>query len=259
MTRQHRNSWTIFAPAVLVIGLVVALGVSRPARAQEGGETPDLITATCTFVDTDWIFHDPIRDACTAGLISGCGGDRFCPGEYVMREDMAIYLEKLYRGWDFVPAAITADPFPDVSKTYPFAPWIRQLGPACDGITSGCGTGYCPYSFVSRWEMSVFLSVVTSKRRGLTVVPASGSVPNPPPARSYNCVAGGISLFTDVPPSDGGCKFIHYMYSLGITAGCGGTSFCPWAYVPREEMATFLIGSFNTQIPGHDAPPVCLE
>lgn len=93
MTRQHHNPRVIVALAVLVLAVLVVLGAPRPAQAQEGGEIPDLTTATCVFVDTDGDFQPPIYNACTAGLISGCGGDRFCPGEYVMREDMAIYLE----------------------------------------------------------------------------------------------------------------------------------------------------------------------
>lgn len=235
---------------VLVAIAALALGSGRSSIAQDRQASATRLTSTCDFTDTAGIYQSCIHDACVQGLITGCGGARFCPGEFVMREDMAVYLEKLYRGSAFSPPVPTTDPFTDVSKTYPFAGWIKQLSPACDGITAGCDTGaYCPYSFVTRWQMAVFLSVVTSARRGETV-PPWGFIGG----RPFNCTStphtdcpAQTSLFTDVPWNDGGCPFVHYIYALGITSGCATNAFCPTAFVPREQMATFLISAFLKQ------------
>ncbi len=102
------------------------------------------------------------------------------------------------------------------------------------GITSGCGNNnYCPDAGTTRWQMAVFL---TSALVG-TNVPVSGTVPGLGP---YNCVAGGTSVFADIPPTDGGCKHIHYIASKQITAGCGNGDYCPNEPVDRWQMAVFL-------------------
>jgi subtilisin family serine protease len=51
--------------------------------------------------------------------------------------------------------------------------------------------------------------------------------------------------FADVPPSNPHYDDIEHLYDLGITQGClqsGGQLFyCPTAFVPREQMAAFLV------------------
>ena len=111
------------------------------------------------------------------------------------------------------------------------------------GITAGCGGGnYCPASNVTRWQMAVFLATAMVGPSG--TVPTSGTVPG---VGTYNCTSGGNSLFSDVPPTDPGCRFIHYIYAGGVTAGCGGGKYCPASNVTRWQMAPFLVTAF--QIP----------
>jgi hypothetical protein len=90
--------------------------------------------------------------------------------------------------------------------------------------------------------MAVFLA--TAMAGSGAAVPVSGTVPS---VGSYNCVAPGNSLFSDVPPTDPGCKFIHYIYANGVTAGCGGGNYCSAASVTRWQMAPFLVTAL--QIP----------
>ena len=122
--------------------------------------------------------------------------------------------------------------FADVPAGQWAYPFIETLFHA--GVTAGCGaSNYCPGDPVSRWQMAVFLAGALT---GGTV-PATGTVEG---MGTYNCTAGGTSLFSDVPPGDPGCPSIHYIASRKITAGCGAGIFCPWDNVTRWEMGVFL-------------------
>lgn len=119
--------------------------------------------------------------------------------------------------------------------------WARRYieGIYVGGVTSGCGTNplqFCPEAPTSRWQMAVFLA--RSMAGSDAAVPSSGTVPLVGP---YDCVAGGVSLFpNDVPPTDGGCRHIHYIYSKGVTAGCAPGSFCPGTDTTRWQTAVFM-------------------
>ena len=55
------------------------------------------------------------------------------------------------------PPCVPPNLFNDVPETSPFCPWIEYL--AGGGVVAGCGGGnYCPFSPVTREQMSVFLS-----------------------------------------------------------------------------------------------------
>ncbi|HPW56686.1 MAG TPA: S-layer homology domain-containing protein [Thermoanaerobaculaceae bacterium] len=104
------------------------------------------------------------------------------------------------------------------------------------GLTSGCAERlFCPNNSVTRWEMAVFIA--TALAGSGAAVPAQGTIPG---YGSFNCTAGGTSVFSDVPPTDGGCKFIHYILNYGITAGCAPSQYCPSQAVTRWQMAVFL-------------------
>jgi hypothetical protein len=57
-------------------------------------------------------------------------------------------------------------------------------------------------------------------------------------------------VFGDVAPTDGGCKYIHYIAANGITAGCGGGNYCPSATLNRDQMAVFITKGFNLNLYG---------
>jgi hypothetical protein len=60
--------------------------------------------------------------------------------------------------------------------------------------------------------------------------------------------------FTDVPPANIFYRFIETIFHRGITAGCGGASYCPSNSTTREQMAPFvLVAKEGT---GY-APPAC--
>jgi hypothetical protein len=89
------------------------------------------------------------------------------------------------------------------------------------GIMAGCADGrFCPTAGVTREQMAAFL------------VRALGL---PPATRDY---------FTD----DGGSPFqdqINRLAQAGITKGCTATTFCPKAFVTRDQMASFLVRAYG--------------
>jgi hypothetical protein len=92
-----------------------------------------------------------------------------------------------------------------------------------NGITAGCGgTAFCPDGSVSRAQMAVFL-----------LRAEHGSAYVPPPATGQ--------VFTDVPAGAFGAAWIERLAAEGITAGCGGSFFCPNGFVTRAQMAVFLL------------------
>jgi hypothetical protein len=121
-----------------------------------------------------------------------------------------------------VTASKTCDnAFDDVPSGYWAGDFVTQL--ACSSITSGCGGGnFCPDNTVTRAQMAVFL------------VKSMGETP------ASSCE----HLFSDVDETTGGnpafCKYIEKFSTLGITAGCGGSNFCPNDPVTRAQMAVFL-------------------
>jgi hypothetical protein len=61
--------------------------------------------------------------------------------------------------------------------------------------------------------------------------------------------------FTDVPVGTGQYRFVENVLHNGVTAGCGGTAFCPSSSVTRQQMAVFLLVSKEGA--GY-VPPACV-
>ncbi|MGE5279084.1 MAG: S-layer homology domain-containing protein [Acidobacteriota bacterium] len=142
------------------------------------------------------------------------------------REDLSIGFAKNWR-------LHVGGSFTDVPGTNPFYKKIETL--LHNGITAGCApTSYCPSDPVSRGQMSLFVA------RGIAgnpvAIPAQGSVGGNP----YNCGAGGVSLFSDVAPTDVFCKSVHYIAARKVTLGCSATAYCPGETVTRRQMAAFV-------------------
>ncbi|HEY3204864.1 MAG TPA: S-layer homology domain-containing protein, partial [Thermoanaerobaculia bacterium] len=111
--------------------------------------------------------------------------------------------------------------FGDVPATDPFYEDVETL--LHDGITAGCGgVSYCPNASVTRSQMAVF--VLKSKLGALYVPPA-----------------GSGAVFADVPPGAFALDWIEDLAASGISAGCGGSNFCPSVPVTRSQMAVFLL------------------
>jgi hypothetical protein len=161
------------------------------------------------------------------GLTVGCGGPNYCPTASVTRQQMAVFLLKGKFGLCYTPPPCTGAVFDDVPCTgSPFDPWIEAL--ANLQITGGCATpgDYCPTAPVNRQQMAVFL---------LKSLLAS----------TYTPPACTVASFPDVPCSNPFAPWIYDLASRGITGGCAGGNYCPTDPVLRQQMAVFLVKTFN--------------
>lgn len=146
-----------FCPSALVTRDVMAMHVMK-------SKEPHYLPPAC--VAGQEMFNDVpaaspycrwIQELASRGVVAGCGGGAYCPGNGVSREQLAVYLLRT------ADPALTPPPcgvplFNDVPAASPFCRWVEEL--ARRGVVTGCGGGaYCPLSIVSREQMSVFLSV----------------------------------------------------------------------------------------------------
>jgi ELWxxDGT repeat protein len=186
------------------------------------------IWVTGTFADVPpnywaWRF---IESLAAHGVTGGCGGGDFCPGAFVNRAQMAIFVLAARDGAPPPPA--TGTRFNDVPAGYWAGPWIEEL--AREGVVSGCSATpplYCPDNLLTRAEMAVLLTVARHE--------------NPPPATG--------TRFTDVPAGYWAARFIEQLAADGVTSGCGGGNYCPDLAVTRGEMAVFLATAFHLPLP----------
>ncbi len=111
--------------------------------------------------------------------------------------------------------------FTDVPSSAPFYRFVENL--VHNNVTGGCGPdSYCPADPVTRAQAAVFL---VKSRYGAAYVP--------PPATG--------TVFNDVPASFFAAAFIEKIAADGVTAGCGGGSYCPNIPLTRAQMAVFLL------------------
>jgi hypothetical protein len=123
--------------------------------------------------------------------------------------------------------------FLDVPKTHVFYPFIERI--LHSGVTVGCAeTNFCPDDAVTRFQMAVFISRVQAGGDANVIQAATAQ------GQTYNCVSGGTSLFSDVPPDNPFCRHVHYIYATHVTTGCEPGKFCPDANVTRGQMALFV-------------------
>ena len=118
--------------------------------------TPPPCTGVFSDVPCTNIFAAWIEALAASGITGGCGPGKYCPGNVVTRQQMAVFLLKAKHGSTYHPPPCQGD-FADVAcPGNPFADWIEQL--AAEGITGGCGgQNYCPGNPVTRGQMATFL------------------------------------------------------------------------------------------------------
>ncbi len=196
----------------------------------------NFITGETYTVTKSWVFgdvpntywaHSYIERLYNAGITGGCSiiPLLYCPENTVTRAQMAVFLLRGMHGSDYSPPSIGVDTgFMDVPSDHPTAAWIKQL--AAEGITGGCGVGlYCPDAVVTRAQMAVFL-LRAKYTSSYTPPPADGD-------------------FTDVPLDYSVAAWIEQLALEGITGGCGAGIYCPDRNVTRDQMAIFLVRTFN--------------
>jgi hypothetical protein len=198
-----------------------------------GGSFPDVPESEPFYAFIENIFHNRV----TAG--GACSAGSYCSEDFVLRQQMAVFLLKSIYGADFVPPAATGAVFDDVPASSPFAPWIEEL--FRESITAGCTAppppalpSFCPSNAVTRQQMAVFL---------LKTLLGSNYAP---PA-----CAG---IFDDVPCGPPAASYVEDLYSRGIAAGCSASPllYCPADATKRKQMAAFLVKTFGLQLYGPD-------
>jgi hypothetical protein len=128
------------------------------------------------------------------------------------------------RGGDYEPDPAAGNIFSDVPSDYWAGGWIELL--YSDGITTGCGLGnYCPGDAATREQMAVSL---LRAKHGQDYAP-----PTP------------TGVFNDVELDHWSAGWIEQLYAEGITLGCGNNNYCPKDFVTRDQMAVFLVRTFN--------------
>jgi uncharacterized repeat protein (TIGR03803 family) len=172
-------------------------------------------------------FHGFICTLARNAITGGCGGGNYCPGDSVLRSQMAVFLLRAKHGSTYLAPLCAAASFGDVPCSDPSASWIYQL--VAEGITGGCGGGnFCPSDPVSRNSVAAFLLVA---EHGAGYTP---SACNPP------------GQFADVPcPGGGFTDWIYQLVAEGVTGGCTATAYCPGSPVTRAQMAVFLSATFG--------------
>ena len=99
-----------------------------------------------------------VEELARRGVVGGCGGGNYCPGDNVLRDQMAVFVLRTVEPTLNPPACGVTPMFPDVPPSSAFCRWVEEL--ARRGIVSGCGGGnYCPLAPVTREQMGVFVSV----------------------------------------------------------------------------------------------------
>jgi hypothetical protein len=153
-------------------------------------------------------FRGDIERTFLRGITTGCSPLNFCPLHATARETMAVWL---VNALGLPPTSV--DHFTD-DEASPYEDDINRLASA--RITAGCGNGkFCPGGSVTRGQMSAFLS------------------------RAFSLPYTSRDYFTDDETNEFEGN-INRLAASGITAGCGGTRFCPMNVVTREQMAAFL-------------------
>jgi hypothetical protein len=147
-------------------------------------------------------------------------GGMWISAEYAKKKNAGSTSAR-YGTWDaFFPWSSDQqfDDVPNTSSNFHFINVMKLWS-----LTKGCSaipSLYCPTMEAPRETVAVF------------VVRAMFGDVFPYPAAPY---------FTDVPASSPNFPYIQKLRELGITVGCGPTTFCPTMIATREMAATFII------------------
>ncbi len=172
-----------------------------------------------------------------------CGADCYALGLTAATRPAAHWdatlAETLSNGQAHAWTLHIGNSFADVPPSNGFYAYVETLFHF--GVTAGTASGtFAPLGKTRRDQMATFIA--RAHLGGDAAIPVSGSVPG---LGSYNCAAGGHSLFSDVAVGTVFCRSIHWVVAHGLSFGCtDGTqfvsTFCPADGTTRGTMATFI-------------------
>jgi hypothetical protein len=119
------------------------------------------------------------------------------------------------------------------------------------GYTAGCSpTNYCPFNFVTRGQMAVFMVKAKEANVHPTLIPGCAVGADP-----FTCIQAGDNFWImqqmtpyfpgDVPPTSPFFPYIQKFRELRITGGTGPGLFSPNATLTRGQVATFAVKAFH--------------
>lgn len=245
--------------------IVVSRPSSRPAQHWDATVRETLSTGAVTmyvihvgesFTDTEtwrW-FYPYVETIYHNGITTGWSGTDYAPFLAVKRWHMAMFLARALTGSQTFPVTGTVPGMGDYNCTAGGTSVFSDVAPgdsmcaaihyiASRRVTVGCRPGeYCSYQPVKRYQMALFLARAMTNELEF---PRTGTVPG---RGSYDCSAGGSSVFSDVEPTDSTCTAIHFIAAKGVTTGCDADRFCPQDEVTRAQMAAFLVRAFQLSL-----------
>jgi len=147
----------------------------------------------------------------------GCSPGVFCPGNTLVRDQLALLIATLETGDYDVPSSTL---YGDVSSSHWAYSKVQELG--ARQITVGCGGGqYCPGLYVSRATFAVYL------RRALGL---SSATP---------------TSFDDVSSSHWAASSIEAAFRAGLVEACSDGSYCPDEPITRADAAVYAARAYG--------------
>ena len=118
--------------------------------------------------------------------------------------------------------------FSDVAPASQFCAQIHWLAAggrsfSCSEQNPSYASTWCPAAPLTRGEFAAILA--RDLTGGDATVPASRA--DPGNGRGYDCTDGKANVFTDVPDGSPFCRFVYYIWSLGIVDGFGDGTYRP--------------------------------
>jgi polygalacturonase len=205
-----------------------------PTQPPPPAPTP---TPSPTFEDVPfehWAY-DYVEALYQAGYVSGCSTSPmlYCPEETMTRSEGAVFIVRGLNGESYLPDQPNSQVFADVSLGSWYAKWADDLWGS--GYTAGCGTDpliFCPDAGHTRAEGTVFYLRML---HGPTYVPADPT-----------------GLFTDVPLSYWGARWVEAAYTAGLIPACDTSpslKFCPDDPLARAMGAYMMVQAKGMSIP----------
>ena len=198
--------------------------ITGPAFIDSSSQTVTLnVTAdsNCTWslIDdhVDWVSVPGAQNTPTVAVAANSSGASRSDGFVAIPFAAATYYTIFALNQRATPVT-----FADVAPAYPFFDAIGLL--RSRSITDGCASAplrFCPDDNITRGQMAVF--IVRSIMGG------------------DNFTYNATPYFDDTPASYPFFKWIQKMWELGITNGCGTSTYCPDSPVTRGQMAVFII------------------
>ena len=215
------RSEELYDPTAPVTRAQMAVFLSRLYTAVTG-ETPPIADHTFTDVE-DSSARDQIAQIFGLGITTGRSDEVFDPDAPVTRDEMAVFLSRLYTAITDETPPIVDHPFTDIEDSSARDQIAQIFGL---GITTGRSEElYDPDAPVTRDEMAVFLSRLFTAIATATPETEAPETPMHP--------------FTDIEDSSARDHIAH-IFALGITSGRTPTTYDPTARVTRAHMAVFL-------------------